>query len=144
MAIHSSTLTWKIPWTKEPDRLQSMGSQRVGHDWATSLSCFFRISLRGFLVAQRLKLLPASARNARDLGSIAGSGRSPGEENGNPLQYSCLEESNGQRSLVGCSPRSHKESDTTEWLHFTVIPAILGFNFAILPLRLSAPKDIYN
>ena len=38
MATHSSTLAWKIPWTKEPDRLQSMGSQRVGHDWATKLS----------------------------------------------------------------------------------------------------------
>ena len=32
MAIHSSTLDWKIPWMEEPDRLQSMGSQRVGHD----------------------------------------------------------------------------------------------------------------
>ena len=32
MAIHSSTLAWKIPWTEEPDRLQSMGSLRVGHD----------------------------------------------------------------------------------------------------------------
>ena len=32
MAIHSTTLAWKIPWTEEPDRLQSMGSQRVGHD----------------------------------------------------------------------------------------------------------------
>ena len=32
MAIHSSTLAWKIPWTEEPDRLESMGSQRVGHD----------------------------------------------------------------------------------------------------------------
>ena len=38
MATHSSTLAWKIPWTEEPGRLQSMGSQRVGHDWATSLS----------------------------------------------------------------------------------------------------------
>ena len=37
MATHSSTLPWKIPWTEEPGRLQSMGSQRVGHDWATSL-----------------------------------------------------------------------------------------------------------
>ena len=33
MATHSSTLVWKIPWTEEPGRLQSMGSQRVGHDW---------------------------------------------------------------------------------------------------------------
>ena len=37
MAIRSSAIAWKIPWTEEPDRLQSMGSQRVGHDWATSL-----------------------------------------------------------------------------------------------------------
>ena len=34
----SSTLAWQIPWTEEPGRLQSMGSRRVGHDWATSLS----------------------------------------------------------------------------------------------------------
>jgi len=40
MAPHSSTLAWKIPWTEEPGRLQFMGSWRVGHDWATSLSLF--------------------------------------------------------------------------------------------------------
>ena len=39
-ATHSSTLAWKIPWAEEPGRLQSMGSQRVRHDWATSLSLF--------------------------------------------------------------------------------------------------------
>ena len=38
MATHSSTLAWKIPWTEEHSRLQSMGSQRVGHDQATSLT----------------------------------------------------------------------------------------------------------
>ena len=38
MAIHSSTLAWKIPWMEEPDRLQSMWSQRVRHNWATSLT----------------------------------------------------------------------------------------------------------
>ena len=38
MAPHSSTLAWKIPWTEEPSGLQSMGSLRVRHDWATSLS----------------------------------------------------------------------------------------------------------
>ena len=42
MATHSSTLAWKIPWMEEPGRLQSMGSLRVGHDWASSLSlCTF-------------------------------------------------------------------------------------------------------
>ena len=40
MAPHSSTLAWKIPWTEEPGGLQSTGSRRVWHDWATSLSLF--------------------------------------------------------------------------------------------------------
>ena len=40
MAPHSSTLAWKIPWTEEPGRLQSMGLLRVGHDSVTSLSLF--------------------------------------------------------------------------------------------------------
>ena len=52
--------------------------------------------------------------NVGDLGSIPGTDRSPGEGNGNPLHYSCLGESHGQRSLVGYSPWGHKESDTTE------------------------------
>ena len=81
MATHSSTLAWKIPWTEEPGRLQSMGSQRVRHDWATSLSLSliapswmckepallssFRITLQSHsnleipLVAQMVKHLPA-------------------------------------------------------------------------------------
>ena len=67
MAPHSSTLAWKIPWMEEPGRLQSMGSWRVRHDWATSLSLFtftfhFHFSLSCI-----------------------------GEGNGNPLQCSCLE-----------------------------------------------------
>ena len=40
VAPHSSTLAWKIPWTEEPGRLQSMASRRVRHDWATSRSLF--------------------------------------------------------------------------------------------------------
>ena len=40
MATHSSILGWRIPWTEEPDGLQSVGSQRVGHDWAHTLSLF--------------------------------------------------------------------------------------------------------
>ena len=36
MATHSSILTWRIPWTEEPGEIQSMGLQRVGHDWATN------------------------------------------------------------------------------------------------------------
>ena len=47
MAPHSSTLAWRIPWTELPGRLQSMGSLRVGHDWATSLSLFTFMHWRG-------------------------------------------------------------------------------------------------
>ena len=56
-----------------------------------------------------------SACNAGDLGSIGSvSGRSPGEGNGNPLQYSCLENPWGQRKLAVYSPRGHKELGLTE------------------------------
>ena len=57
-----------------------------------------------------VKNLPA---NAGDMGSIPGLGRHPTEGNGNPLQYSCLEISYGQRRLVGYHPWSHKELDMT-------------------------------
>ena len=46
MAIHSRTIAWRIPWTEEPGRLQSMGSQRVGHNWATSVSQSVMINMR--------------------------------------------------------------------------------------------------
>ena len=76
---------------------------------------------------------PANAGNIGDAGSIPGSrrslgqedpqlrkipglGRSPGGGHGNPLQYSCLENPHGQKSLVGYSPSCHKELDTTEQL----------------------------
>ena len=57
----------------------------------------------------------ASACNAGDPGSIPGLGRSPGEGNGNPLQYSCLE--NPMDGEACYSPWGRKESDTTERLH---------------------------
>ena len=54
-----------------------------------------------------------NAKDTGDLGSIPGLERSPGQGNGNPLQYFLPEKSHGQRSLVGYSPWGHKESDTT-------------------------------
>ena len=59
----------------------------------------------------------ASGYNAGDPGSIPGSGKSPGEGNGNPLQYYCLENPLDWRSMVGYSPWGCKESDTAERLH---------------------------
>ena len=149
MAPHSSIPAWKIPWTEEPGRLQSVWSQRIGHNWATSLSqCHlwdlsfltrhwtqapavkalnpnnqttrelpgdynFFLSERkhkftwqiittfnymkywniqkGFLGGSAVKNLPANARDTEDVGSIPRLERSPEEGNGNPLQYSFLE-----------------------------------------------------
>ena len=59
-------------------------------------------------VAQVVRNLPANAGAVRDLGLIPGSERSLGGGHGNPLQYSCLEKSHGQRSLAGYSPWGHK------------------------------------
>ena len=70
MATHSSILSWRIPWTEEPGRLQSMGSQESD---TTEYSTH-----------------AADARHEGDHSSIPGWGRSPREGNGNPLQYSCL------------------------------------------------------
>ena len=78
---HSSTVTRKIPWTEEPGGLQPMGSPRVGHDWATSLS------LSTFMHWRR-KWQPTPVFL-------------PGE-------------SQGRRSLIGCSPWGRTELDTTE------------------------------
>ena len=56
-----------------------------------------------------------STCNAGDLNLLPVLGRSPGGGHGNPLQYSCLEIPQGQRSLVGYSPCGRRESDRTEW-----------------------------
>jgi len=59
MATHSSILTWRIPWTQEPGRLQSMGSQRVGHDGVTNPFTFFMYVVRqGSSVFKRAAIVP--------------------------------------------------------------------------------------
>ena len=86
--LHHGVL--KTPLSSRGDRLPTQ------YSWAS-------------LVAQMVK-------NLEDLGLIPGLGRSPGRGYGYPLQYSCLENPQGQRSLVGYSPQGHKELDTTERL----------------------------
>ena len=88
MAIHSSILAWRIPWTEDPGRLQSMGSQRIGQDLVTITHSYL---LRASQVALIVMNLPAKVGDVRDVGSIPGSGRSPRGGHSNPLQYSCLE-----------------------------------------------------
>ena len=90
MAPHSSSLAWKIPWAEEPGRLQSMGSRRVGHICAPSLS------LSTFVHWKRKwqptpVFLPGESQGR---GSLVGChlwAFLVGEGNGNPLKYSCLE-----------------------------------------------------
>ena len=108
MATHSSVLAWRIPRTAEPGGLLSMGSHRVGHDWsglaaaaAAVLSTILSKVICGFPGGSDGK---ESTSSAGDMGSIPGLGRSPGGGHGNPLQYSCLENLHGQRSLAGYSP----------------------------------------
>ena len=78
-----------------------------------------------------------SACSAGDPGSIPGSGRSPGGGHGNPLQYSCLENPHGQRSLAGYRLWGHKESDMTERLSTHEIRSILGKAFIWLMRKCS-------
>ena len=90
MAIHFSILAWRIPRTEEPSGLQSMGLQRIGHNGATNtfiLSARYKGGFPGGARGKEFRL-----QNA-DLGSIPGLVRSPGGGNGNPLQYSCWENS---------------------------------------------------
>ena len=84
MATHSSILAWRIPWSEQPGGQQSTGLQRVRLSWATSLSLSNTHDYHGGSMVKNL------SANAGDVGSIPGLGRSPGEGNGNPLQYSCL------------------------------------------------------
>ena len=84
--------------------------------WSTSTSFLLgKINYRASLVAQLIKNPPANAGDSKEAGLTPGSGRSPGEGNGNPLQYSG--EFHGQRSLVGYSPQGHGELDMTEHTH---------------------------
>ena len=80
------------------------------------MSCvnFTRQIIGASKVALVVKNLPDSGKEHRDSGSMLGSGRSPGGGHSNRLQYSCLENPHGQRSLAGYSPWDHKKSDMTE------------------------------
>ena len=72
-----------------------------------------------------VKILPA---NAGDEGLIPGLGRSSGERNGNPLQYSCLEKSHGQRSVADYSPWGREDSDMTGRLSTKTVTIVIYRN----------------
>ena len=88
-------------------------SQLSGY-WGIYLGGKYTHTIQGFPGGAMVKNLLANAGDAGDKGSIPGLGSSPGGGRGNPLQYSCLENPHGQKSLVGYSPQGCKEPDTTE------------------------------
>ena len=130
MATHSNILVWKIPWTEEPGGLQSMGLQRVRHDWVTSISevvlfVAFIATLALCCCWMHRPLLQicssdckVCACNAGDLGSIPGLGISSWRRKWQPTPVLLPGKFHGWRNLVGYSPWGHKESDTTEQLHW--------------------------
>ena len=86
---------------------------------------------------------PASAGDRRDVGSIPGSGRSPGVENGLPTSVSLPGEAHGQRSLEGYSPRGRKESDTTEATWYAHAKCV-EWEVSVSPLALGCPASTSN
>ena len=111
MAPHSSTLPWKIPWMEEPGGLQSTGSLRVGHNWATELK-------KGNVVTD-YNLALQLKKNCQWLNTNW-------RRQWQPTPVLLPGKSHGRRNLVGCSPWDHEESDTTERLHFHFSLSCIG------------------
>ena len=150
MAPHSSTLAWKIPWMEEPDRLQSMGSLTVRHNWVTSLSLFTFMHWRRKCQPTSL-FLPGESHGLGEPGGLPSMGSHRVRHNWSdlpeaaPAKGSFLKiesrwfdlkipwkrawlptpvllpgEFHGLRNLAGYSPCSQKESDTTELLSLSL------------------------
>ena len=92
MATHSSTLAWKIPWTEEPGELQSMGSQRVRHDWATLLTLFTFLHWRGKWQPTPV-FLPTESHGQRSLVSCSPWGRKESDWSNHAHAHTMLGES---------------------------------------------------
>ena len=132
MAAHSSILAWKLSWTEEPGRLLSTGSQRVGHDWATSLIKEYLSSRIAFREGNGTPLQHSCLENPMGGGAwwaavhgVAGSRtrlsaftftfhfRALEREMATPTPVFLPGESQGWRSLLGCRLWGRTESDTT-------------------------------
>ena len=130
--------SFAAPWTVAPQASLSMEGAAISFcresSWPRDWSCVSYVSCTGrqilyhwatrkahvYIILRTHMGFPGgpdgteSSCNVGGLGLIPGLGRSTGEGHGNPLQYSCLENPHGQRSLVAYSPWGHKESDMTE------------------------------
>ena len=140
MAIHSRTITWKIPWTEEPGSLQPMGSQRVRHDWATSLH-FTSLNGKTDAEAEAPVLLPPDKKSwliwkdpdAEKDWRQEVKGVTEDEMvgwhhwiNGHEFEQT-LGDCEGQGSLACYSPWGYKELDMTEQLNNSNKWQMLGY-----------------
>ena len=106
---HLSSWWWPVPGIGHSHWYLTLG-WGISYTWSKDVLNSYMSPL--VLV---VKEPPANAWDKRDVGSIPGLGRSPRGGNGNPLQYFCLENPHGQRSLVGYGTWGCKESDMTEY-----------------------------
>ena len=119
MAIHSSILPWKIPWTEESGRLQSMGSQTVRYDWvvmeARSNAVKSNIGYEPGMLGPWIKAnWKWSNRIWQEWMSTFTLEKGDGEGNGKPLQYSCLE--NTMNSMKRQKDRTLKVNSPGQWV----------------------------
>ena len=113
MATHSRILAWRIPWTEEPGKLQSMGSQRTEHNWVTFTLCVISMpkGLTWWLRGKRILL--QCRRPCFNLRV----GESPWRRKRLPTPVFLPGESHGHGSLEGYSPWIRKQSDRAEPLN---------------------------
>ena len=122
MATHSSILGWRIPWMEEPGGLHTMGSQRVRHNWATSLSLSFTWSgyyralnhFTSFPGGTSGKEPSCQCRRHKRRGFNPWVAKIPWRRAWQPTPVFFPGESHGQRSLVGYSSWSRTDSERTE------------------------------
>ena len=135
MAPHSSTFAWKIPWAEEPGRLQSMGSLRVGHDWATSVSLFTSCIGEG----NGNPLQCSCLENPRDRGALWAA------------VYGVAESRTRRKRLSSSSSKSSSSSNSTQcssssffFFFFCILPAcyILCFCFVFVSLVIAILMNV--
>ena len=114
METHSSTLAWRILWMEESGELQSMGLQRVGCDWVTSLSLSLFLYSKGFPSVARYKDPTCQCRRHWRGRFDPWIGKIPWRRAWQTTAGFLPGESHGQRNLVGYSPWDHKELGMTE------------------------------
>ena len=134
VATHSNTLAWKITWMEEPGRLQSMGSQRVGHDWATSLY----ITYMGFPGGTSGKEPACQCRRHKGCKFDPWVETIPRKRAWQPTSVFFPGESHGQRSLVGYSLGSQSRTQLKR-LSTLACKAYIQLNHFAVPQKLTHP-----